>query len=170
MAGRRLVEEDIFLIRDELKSKLPGALADVRADRADAKVTTEPPQSYFIFSPAKAYRTPAVFIIVNRMDMRNDRQGANHINGLSSITVSVVIEDRTAESLVIKAFRYQAAIHQVLHETVLTSTDNKVKIVSKVEAAEFSAEFTKADDPNIPEGIFRKEIALQLNVEHYENF
>lgn len=169
MASRRLAEEAVTLIQAEIKSKISAALAEVRTDRGDAKVTTEPPKKYFLYERAKGLETPCVFIICTDMRMHNSDRAANFIASQARIVVSVLVEDRIADNLVTKSWRYQAALHKVLHLVDLTSTDSKVKIVIKVDTMAFSPEFSTADDPSIPEGVFRKEVALELEVEHWEN-
>jgi len=170
MSSVKLVEEVVDLLTAHIKTNIASALADVRTDRADAAVTTEIPKQYFIYTSAKTYRTPAVFIIARRLDTRNDSKGANFIDALVDVGVSIVIEDRLADLLTIKAWRYQAALYKLLNQAALTSSDGKLKIVSKIESVDFGGEFSSTTDPTVPQGVFRKEVLLNLNVEHYENY
>jgi len=141
---------------------------DLRTDRGDAKVTTEPPQSYFIYERAKGFRTPACFIVIREMNFQKDVMKANHITSRAMVTVSVVVEDRDAEKLAIKAWRYQAALHNVLDQMNILVT-GKAKMFLIVTDALFSPVFT-ADQVGVPEGVFRQEVALSVEVQHREAF
>lgn len=169
MSSRRLAETTVKLIEAHLKANMPAALAEVRTDRADAAVTTEPPKSYFRYELAEAYRAPAVFIICDSIQSRNVEKQANFLANMATVRVSVIVEDRIKDSLVIKSWRYQAAMHKLLHLVDLISADQSVKLISKVEEMLFSPEFTDTKDPSAPQSVFRKEVLLLLNVEHYEN-
>lgn len=169
MASHRLAEYTVKMLEDHIKANIATALGDVRTDRADAKVTTEAPQSYFRYEMAQAYRAPAVFVICTNVRMRNTEKQANFIASLADVGVSVVVEDRVLDNLVLKSWRYQAALHKLLHQTSLISTDSTVKLISKVESISFSPEYTATQDPSMPQSVFRKEVLLTLEVEHYEN-
>jgi hypothetical protein len=169
MASRRLAEITVKLIEAHIKANIATALAEVRTDRADAAVTTEVPKSYFKYELAEGYRAPAVFTICDSIQSRNVEKQANFLACMATVRVSVIVEDRLKDSLVVKSWRYQAALHKLLHLVDLISADSKVKIVSKVEEILFSPEFTDTKDPSAPQSVFRKEVLLLLNVEHYEN-
>lgn len=168
MASNWLVEETRDLVMAEIKSKISAALAAVRADRADPQVTTDIPKSYFIFDGAHTYQCPAVFVVVDSVDFPEDITGANFVDAVVKMLVSVVIEDREADKLTIKAERYQAALFQILHWKPLEDVPNKVKIFTRVVRAEFSPLFTKVREAGVM-GEFRKEVALELEVKHWEN-
>ena len=165
----QLAETTVNLLVGKIKADIAAALLDVRSSRADALVSTEPPQNYFIYAGAMSYRTPAVFVVCESMQLRNDQQGANHINALARVVVSVLVEDRNMVNLVTKAWRYHSALHKILHLTALTSADTKVRIISKVDRVSFSPEFSRSQSPDEADGVFRKEVALELDVEHFEN-
>ena len=171
MGARWLSEQTVGLLQTAIKSGMPAALAAVRAQRADALVTTEAPgsESYFIYEGAKAYRCPAIFTVIDSTDILNKDNGANYIAARSRVIVSVVVEDRKQDLLVKKAWRYQSALHSILHLASLTSSDSRVRIESKVERVLFGREFSDAEDKDIPSGVFRKEVALHLEVEHHES-
>jgi hypothetical protein len=162
--ARRLTEATVNLIINHIQTNIASALAAIETDRGDTLVTLESPKSYFRFAAPKGYRTPAVMVVCNSMKMHNDR-GANFIAGTADISVSLLASEITLDKLVTKTWRYQAALHALLHETALTTADTKVKIVSKVEDLREGVEYTEKDDP---ENVFRKEIALILSVEHWE--
>lgn len=171
MSARWLAEQTVGLIQSEIKANIATALADVRAQRADGMVSTEPPpsQSYFVYGGAKGYKAPAIFTVIDSMDMQNESRGSNFICAQAAVIVSVVVEDRTQTLLNYKCWRYQAALHNVLHLASLTSTDSKVRLESRVERVLFGPEFSDAVDKDVPPGVFRKEVALHLVVEHFEN-
>lgn len=154
------------LILDELKATIATNLAAVRTDRGDAAVTTEPPNSYFIYAPAAAYRCPAIFVLVDNVDFRVDQKGANFTSALVKIRLAVLVEDKDLNNLTIKAERYQAAVHESINEKTLLAPDLQVKIFVKVVRATFSEVYTPGRET--AQGMFRKEIQFDLDVEHYE--
>jgi hypothetical protein len=165
-----LTEISADLIEQTIKADIAAALTAVRTQRADPKVTTEPPRSYFIFEKPKAYQCPAIIIIPQGYDFRPSEGGANHINAILRIDVAVVVEDRAADLATRKAWRYQAALMKVLAQRSLTSADGAVKLVVVVNRAEFSPLFTQSEDPAAPEGPFRKEVRLECGAHHFEAF
>lgn len=170
--AQNLTETTVILIRDYLKANMAQALASIRTERADAQVTTEAPKNnnYFIAPRQAVYNAPGVFIISDRIDFRLGSKQANHINALVRVYVSVVVEDRDTTRLTIKAYRYQAALHQLLAQTSLTTATNDVKLIVKVTDATYSPEYTNAQKSGDPQGVFRKEVLLTCEVEHYENY
>ena len=167
MSAELLVEETRSLLLDEIKANIDAALTAIRNERNDPIVSTEPPISYFIFAPSNILRCPAVIIVVDSADIPEETTGANHINGVVSIFVSVVVEDREADLLTIKAERYQAALFRILHRKTLQDAVKNVKIYSRVRKLNYSPIYTtKAEDPM---GEFRKEVVLELTVKHFEN-
>jgi hypothetical protein len=170
VGAKNLSEITRTLILDEIKSELPAALSDVRTLRADAAVSTEPPQSgsFFIYEPSSAFRAPAVWTVVDNRDFRVKEKGSNHINASVEVHVNAVVEDRLKESLVIKCERYQSALFDILNEVELEDASNKVKIIIIVNRALYSPEYSPGQDT--PQGMFRKECALICNVEHYEQY
>ena len=168
MATRHLVETVVDLIEEKLKAELPAALADIRINRNDNFVTMEAPRDYFIYPRAMAYRTPAVFLIGDRIDFQKREKGANHINCNIRVNITVVIEDKDAERLTTKAYRYQAALHQVLDQTQLTTVDEKQKTVVVISTATFSPLYSNMDDPTAVNAVFRKEVGLELECFSWE--
>ena len=169
MSANNLTEILVDLVEAQIKANIATALTEVKTARNDALVSMEPPQSYFIYSPAYGYRTPAVFIIADNIDFRLGL-GQNHINAKHKINVAVVIEDKDAERLTIKAYRYQAALNKVLEQVSLSDTGNTVQYIVKVIRAEYSSLYTNAQKPDDPMGVFRKEVLLELEVENFENY
>jgi hypothetical protein len=171
MSARWLSERTVTMLRDEIKSKISTALSAVRVQRNDQMVTTEAPstESYFLYEGARNYRCPGIFVIIDSMDMLNAERGANHVNAQARVIVSVVVEDRNRNLLQFKAWRYQSALHSILHLTTLTTVDSKVRLESKVERVMYGHEFSDSENSDVPPGVFRKEVALHLEVEHVEN-
>lgn len=166
-ATRHLIETAVDLVTDQIKANIGTALADIRVNRADNFVTMEPPRDYFIYPKAKGYRTPAVFVIGDRIDFLKERRGANHINAAIRLNVTVLIEDKDAERLTTKAYRYQAALHQVLDQVRLNSADNKATLTCVIQSAGFSPLYTNLADGD-PQAVFRKEVSLEMDVFQFE--
>jgi hypothetical protein len=166
--ARNLFEIASELIRDRIKAQIPSALASIRTDRADSMVTTEPPVNYFFSEQPAGFRAPSVFIITEGGDFNLTTKAANHINALIRMNVSVVVEDRDTFRLTYKSWRYQAALHQVLAQESLTSVDGAVTLKVKIASASFSPVYTNAQADDDPQGTFRKEVVLGLEIEHYE--
>lgn len=169
MTTRRLLESDVTLIEAHLKTALPGILTTLRLQRGDAAVTTEPPLTYLRYPKAVGYRLPAVFIISQAMDLQQQAKGGNYVTGLTTLNVSVLIEDQNADKLTTKAFRYAAALHEALEQTILSSTDQAVKIFIRVERIENSPLYADSAQEEKTR-FFRKEVVLYCKVEHTENY
>lgn len=169
MSARKLTEGTVNLLTDCIKTNIAAALTAVQAD-SDHSVTTEPPKTYFIYAGAVGFRTPAVFVIADDMDFKQQERQANFINAMLRVNVTILVEDRNSELLTRRCWRYQSALHSVLDETQLTSSDNKLKIVSVVRRASYSPTYSKTVDKNSPEAVFRKEVLIECDVEHYENY
>lgn len=167
MATRHLVETAVDAIKTKLEADLPAALTDVRINRGDNFVTMEPPRDYYIFEKAKGYRTPAVFIIGDRIDFLKERRGANHINAAIRVNVTVLVEDKDAERLTTKAYRYQAAMHQVLDQQRLQSADLEASLTLVIQSAGFSPLYSNLQ-PGDPQAVYRKEIVLEIDVFQFE--
>jgi hypothetical protein len=167
VVARLLVEDTLNLIVGQLKTGLPTALASIRVNRADARVTTEPPKSYFIFESAKGYQTPAVFVIARDIDFLKEQRGANYISARVRVFVAALIEDVKEDLLTIKSFRYQAAIHEVLEQLRIEDVPNNVTILVIVKHAGFSG-IEGRRNPTTNENVFRREVVLECDVEHWE--
>ena len=158
------------LIQAQIQANISNALANVRSYRSNPIVTTEPPREYFQYEVfAHAYRCPAIFTIVQDMDLREAQQGQNHINASVRVVVAAVVEDRKESLLIDKAWRYQAALQQCLHHVSLTTADGALRLFVRVKRCEFSG-IINLKDEKAPDAVFRKEMSLQLTVDHIENF
>jgi hypothetical protein len=164
---RHLVESACDAIIAKLQTDLPLALSDIRANRADNLVTMEPPRDYYVYPKAQGYRTPAVFVIGDRIDFMKAQHGANHVNAAIRVNVTVLVEDKDAERLMRKSYRYQAAMHQVLDQAALMTLDNQARLTLVVQNASFSALYSNLEAGN-PNAVFRQEIALELDVYDFE--
>lgn len=168
MSTRHLVETCVRLMEAKLKTDIPTALTDIRINRNDNFVTLEPPRDYFIYPKAMGYRTPCVFIIADNIDFQKRTSGANHINANCRVNITVMVEDKDAERLMIKSYRYQAALHQVLDQTQFLSADGKAKFTSVIQSATFSPLYSNATNPNDAQAVFRREIGLEVDCYLYE--
>lgn len=168
--GRDIVEESVDLITTAIKSNISAALTSIRSERNDPLVSTEMPVNYYISEKNIGYRTPTIFIIADTVNFHNDDRGANHINATIIVNVAAVVEDRDSTRLTRKAWRYQDALHSVLAQDSLTSSNGAITLKVKVMSASFSPIYTTAQKPDVMSGTFRKEVSLRLEVEHYENF
>lgn len=158
------MEGTIAPIVDLIKNNIDSALADLRADRPDNFVNTESPANYFIYPKAIGYQTPCVFVLGRTVQFLPSR-GQNHINATVMVQVSIVVEDIGAESLTYKCWRFSDALHSILDQAQLVSTDGKVKNTIKVITAEFGDAVQIKSQVESP---FRMETMLVLEVEHYE--
>lgn len=165
---RAVMEGTVLPIVEYIKANIEMGLAGVREERPDGKVSTEIPKDYFIYEMAIGYKVPAVFVIGDTIDFRLDR-GQNFINAMVTVYVSVLVDDRNAELLAYKMWRYQDALHAILDQAELYDQKKEIKNVIKVTKAEFSNTFQpKAQTPGTEKNPFRKEVMLTLEVEHWE--
>jgi hypothetical protein len=168
MGAYKLAEITVDLIETAIRQNIATTLANVRTERADPTVSTEPPREYFQYETAQVYRAPAVFTIIRNQDIRDSVKNANHINSLCEVIVAVVVEDRLERLVTKKAWRYQSALMPILHQVTLTTADLSVRLFSRVQNCEFSG-IINLKNENRPDAVFRKEVSLRLQVEHIEN-
>lgn len=161
-----LTEYTRDLVSDHIKANIATSLANVRADRADKIVSTEPPRSYFIYDGANTYQCPAIFTVVDSFTVPDEVTGNNFVDAVVKLFVSAVVEDRDAALLTVKVERYQSALFALLHRITLEDQPKNLKIYTRVLSAAFSPLYTKNKDG---EGIFRKEASMELEVKHWEN-
>ena len=169
--GPQLVETEVNLVINYLKANIANALTlqnNLHGTTLPV-VSTEAPRDYFIYPKAQGYRTPAVFVIPERMDFKKKERGANHVNAETRLNITVLIEDKDAERLYYKSYRYQAAMFGLLDQAILTSGDSKVKIVVVVESAQFSPLYSNTGTHGTSNSVFRKEVWLECAVQHYES-
>lgn len=168
MAAQNIVEFTVDGIISYMQANLASALSKVSVERVDNAVTMEPPQnvSYFKYEKIQGYKTPAVVVVATNVDFRLAR-GPNSVSAMITIYVSMVLEDRKAENLTLKAYRYSDAAYSLLNRLQLTDNTELRKSIVTVPRIEFSRTVQEvSQDTGNP---FRKEVMLTLNVEHYEN-
>lgn len=173
MSAPRLQEATCVMIRDYIKSNFLAQLAAVSADRADNLVVLDRPDtnSYFLYEGASGYRAPAIFIVSPEFDFQISENKANFIDGKVKVYVTAVVEDRDATQLQYKAWRYASALHGMLVEQSLTSTDNQVKLTVVVKNIKVSAKFQEnSKESESLRAAFRREISLECDVVHRENY
>lgn len=156
------------MIQDHIKATIATNLANVRADRIDSPVTTEPPREYFIYPTENIYQAPAVFTLFRKWMITNSLSDGNHINAKDYITIACVVEDRLERLLTVKSWRYQAALMQCLHQVILTNADTSVKLFIRVDECIFTDPVALTGKEGRDQ-IFRKEVGLKLIVDHIEN-
>lgn len=161
--ARNAIEFCTDAIIDHLQTNLPFELNAIYADRPK-DVSLETPLEYYIYEKAIGYKTPAIFVVARDIDYRMGI-GANHVNALITMYVACVLEDRNHTILQQRIFRYQDALQKTLHRMAFVDTGNTQKNIIKVVSASFSE--TEATHSTV-ESIFRKEVLLTLEIEHYE--
>ena len=164
----KLIETDLELIRTYLVANMPAALATVSADRTVLIDQMPVPREYLTFEKAQAYQCPVIFIVPDSQDFRLSEKNSNCINALSRIYVNAVVESGQEQVVSYLAYRYQAALCQLLAQQCLLNTDSSVQIIIKVVRSRFSSMYTDAQKKGVASGVFRKEVLLELDVEHYE--
>jgi hypothetical protein len=97
------------------------------------------------------------------------KKSSNHTTARIDVGVSVLIEDRDKEKLTIKAWRYQAALHEILDQKNISVTGDKAKLFLIVKSADFSPVFTTGQSTGT-QSVFRKEVALTVEVQQRESF
>ncbi|OPZ24621.1 MAG: hypothetical protein BWZ03_00096 [bacterium ADurb.BinA186] len=165
-----------------IKANIEQALEDTRLR---SPVTDNPwpykvnailPKKYFTYVDAIDYQLPAIFVISKSMDMRQEEKGGNFITGQAEVQVTCVVEDKRSDLCNALAYRYASALHSILDQANLTISGdltppqgvaNDFVRVSRIENSDL---FTQTEDKTRSESVFRKEIALYLKVEHFENF
>jgi hypothetical protein len=163
MSARNIVRTATNLIIAQIQNNIAASLTDVHVDEGDNIVSTQIPllESYFYYN-AQVYRAPGVFVIPQSVDFKLSR-GQNFLCATASYLISIVIEERKASLMNLKAWQYQDALHECLHGIELVS--GKVKIVILVNRARFSAD---SSDKSDGADVFRKEVAFDCDVEIYE--
>lgn len=170
--ARHLTETAVTLLTTYIQDNIATALASIAAIRPDDLVSLEPPvnTSYFIAPKQHGYQCPAIFVIDDNTDFRQNEMKANFINALMKINVTVKVEDQDAYLLTLKAWRYQAALHQLLDQTPIDNGDSTVSLLSKVRRITPSGIYSYQNSESDTTASFFKEYELQLEVDFFENF
>jgi len=155
------------LIIKQVKDNIDASLALVRVDRDDSDVQLTGFEDYFPYEPANLYRKPALYVVVEEMDLRKRQKKANFVSALVYVNASIVVEERTLDLLTKKVERYQAAVHNILDNQTLLNEAQTLKCHVLVTGASFSPVYTDTQDKD--DGKFIKEAIMKLEVEHYES-
>jgi hypothetical protein len=162
-----LIEKPTDMIMAFIKANIAEALTEIRNERGNYVVSTEPPptQSYFIYEGAMAYQAPGVFVVAQKNQTRLDR-GQSFTNSQARYCISVVVEDKEKELLSRKSWRYQDALYGMLHETEIRDDVSPItKIAIKVIEQRFSNNFASGNEQ---QKTFRKEVAFDCDVEIWQ--
>jgi len=170
MSARHLTEWAVDLVTKQIQDNISTALVEVYSvfPPGAPSLSSEPPRDYYTYPRAMGYRTPACFVIADRIDFQKREKGANHINANIRLNVSILVEDKDADRITRKAYRYQSALQAVLDQVQLVSGDGALKIVVVVQNAAFSPLYSNTDDPAAPGTVYRKEVSLELDCYAYE--
>lgn len=168
---RKLAEGAVNLVINTIQSNIQNALDVVSSGVSGTipQVSIENPRSYFIYEKPQAFECPSIFVIMDDLDFRISDRKANFVNAQDKIYVSACVEDQDEDRTTVKAWRYLSALHYVLDETTMTSSDNKLVLKCVVYRARFSAVYSRPEG-NGPGGKFRKEMMLECDIAHFENF
>lgn len=168
--SRHLVEPATDMIVAKIKASIGAALTGIRADRNAIQTLGYPtpiPKEYFIAKNYTALQPPSIFVICDSIDFKKDR-GANHINATAKYGIVAIMEAQTTQEATRIAWRYQAALSQILDNLSLTSADGTFKIKLIVRSAEFAEDYEVSERPNNPAQRWRKGVQLKCDVEFYE--
>jgi len=155
-----MVDLIIKRIQENIKPELDG----IAAEKNDPTLVLQEPQSYFIFENAINLTCPAIYVLVNDVDFKNER-GQNFIDAQEHVQISVVFEAPTEDKCVRGLWRYVDALFNVLDHWQLSTPDNRSKNVLIQTGVAYTGLVKTADQQ---QNIFRKEAMLTFNVEHWE--
>lgn len=167
MNAPNIAESTSTLIEIQVRDNIEAALTRVNDERADNKVNLPKVESFFISGRKTLLELPAVFTVVEDINFRLVEKNPNHINAAVIMNVAVVIEERNSDRLTLKAFRYQDALYAVLNGAQLVDLNSDVKLVVKVMRASYSPVYD-AEEQGGASGNFRKEVVLELEVDHFQ--
>lgn len=163
-------EGAINLIIPYIQSNIGSALNSVAANVGNPKIALSNPKEYYIYEKPQGYQLPAVFVICDEFDFRVQEMKSNFVNAKAKIKVSILVEDQDANNLTYSAWRYQSALISLLNNAQILSASGNLKLIVVVYRARFSPTYMRAESKSGEGGAFRKEIVLDCEVEHYENF
>jgi hypothetical protein len=165
---RYLAEGAIRYMETYIQTNIGSALDNVAQNVGTPKVSLEAPRSYFYYEQPQAYECPAIILVMDDMDFKIEERKSNFLNAQDRINVSVVVEDQDKDTVVVKAWRYQSALHYVLDEATITSSDSAMNLRCVVQRARFSDTYQLEEDRG--PGSFRKEVLLECGVTHLEKY
>ena len=167
MGVRQAPERAVFLIKNYVADKMPQALIDIRADRADPSANLEAIKKYYTNPVLNPLEFPSIFFLVQSIDYQKASKQANYSSAKISMQVVGVVEDRTSDILTKKIWRYADCVQSILDNVGLISENNKLKIIVYPERCTFSEVYGQKKDSS---EAFRQEFTLDLTVECFENF
>ena len=165
----QLIEGAVNLIVPYIQANIGAALNVVAANVGRPNVSLENPKEYFIYPKPHGYKPPCVFVLADEMDFRITQQKANFINAKDKFKISILIEDQDAENITYKSWRYLSAMDAVLDQAELLSEDGSLQLKIVVYRASFTPIWSR-DESSGDGGKYRREIVLECEVEHNENF
>ena len=165
---RKLTEGAIDLIESYIQTNISGALDAVSLTYSDG-IGLENPREYFIYPKSKGLQPPCIFTIADDMDFKISENKSNFVNAEDRINISLLAEETDEERLTRKVYRYQSALHMVLDEANIVSSDNKLMLKVVVYSSAISDTYGRSEDKG-DGGHFRKEVLLRCRVAHFENF
>jgi hypothetical protein len=156
--------DPVEYIVDQLLSYIPdniGAALDEVAIEYNTEISIENPLDYFIYQNPIGYRVPCIILVPQNIEWLWTR-GQNHINCIVGLSLTCVVEDRDQTMLSRKLWRFHAALFKLLSfATFLSSTQ---KDIVKVTNSSFSQTILMSGT----DSIFRKEVTMSLDIEHFE--
>ncbi len=168
MNAPNISESTATLIETHIRDNIEAALTDVNTERGDNIVNLPPIKKFYIAEKKILIELPALFTIVKDSDFRLREKNPNHINAAIAVDVSLVVEERDSDRLTIKSWRYQDALFSVLDQAQLVDSNSDVKLVVKVMRASYSPTYEPDQGEASATGVFRKEVMLELEVDHFE--
>ncbi len=165
MSSVNLTEVVVTTILDYLKINMPTALADVRTERMDPSVNTEIPKEYFNYAPAHGFRCPAITMVADNIDFHLER-GQNFVSAIIAGVCSVCVEDKDQNNLTKKSWRYQDALFSILNRQHFDV--DGVRMIIKIIRLRYSNDGIMKND-GVSQSVFQKEVALDLEIEVYQN-
>lgn len=166
MGVHQLTEGAVDTITAYIQANIGAALNTVAAKYSDG-ISLENPRSYFTYPKAQGYRLPAVFVIADEIDFNIDKNKANFISATDRFKISILVEEKDEDRVTRKCWRYQSALHSVIDQAQMVSSDNLLKLVGGVYKSSYSPVWTDAKGED---GQFRKEVVLECEVTHLENY
>lgn len=168
MSVRKLLEGEIDLIEEYIQNNISSALDAVSATYSDG-IGLENPREYFIYPKSKGLQPPCIFTIADDIDFKISENNSNFVNAEGRINISLLAEDTDEERLTRKVYRYQSALHSVLDEANIVSTDSLLSLKVVVYSSALSDIYGRPEESG-DGGHFRKEVVMRCRVAHFENF
>lgn len=153
-----LVERAVDLTIARLRADLNGKISLVRADYADTiPLESVPASNYFIAEAYDPVVTPSVFVVADKtvhdLEYQQDAAQIHHM------LVSVIVQERDAQRLTRKAWRFARALWLALHDA---GDDDMRTLVDSLDYGPTWAGRGDARD-------FKKDATLRIRALHFEN-